>query len=128
MAIFGGRPAVSIPPSGGGGPLWPSSRNVNCGIDQPPGYEGKKHRPLHRAASVWAKRRLAAGTVDSRFSQRTGPANRAVSPTPWPLRAGGIVPNGRNRPVWPRAAGCWRMHRRADLARSRVRGASQVVL
>ena len=72
MAIFGGCPAVSIPPSGGGGPpqrsfagaigtrpsaaakrpLWPSSRSVNCGIDQPPGYEGKKHRPLHRAASV----------------------------------------------------------------------------
>ena len=79
MAIFGGRPAVSIPPSGGGGPpqrafagaigtkgpfaaakrpLWPSSRNVNSGvgvdwgIDQPPSYEGKKHRPLHRAASV----------------------------------------------------------------------------
>ena len=61
-------------------PLWPSSRNVNCGvgvdwgIDQPPSYEGKKHRPLHRAASVWAKRRFAAGTIDSRFSQRTGPA------------------------------------------------------
>ena len=55
-------------------PLWPSSRNVNCGVDQLPGYEGKKHRPLHRAAGVWAKRRLAAGTVDSRFSQRSGPA------------------------------------------------------
>ena len=95
MAIFGARPVVSIPPSGGGGPpqrafagaigtkgpfaaakrpLWPSSRNVNCGVDQPPGYEGKKHRPLHRAASVWAKRRFVAGTIDSRFSQRTGPA------------------------------------------------------
>ena len=95
MAIFGGRPAVSIPPSGGGGlpqrafagaigtpapyaaakrPLWPSSRNVDCGVDQPPGYEGKKHRPLHRAASVWAKRRLTAGTVASRFFQSTGPA------------------------------------------------------
>ena len=53
---FGGCPAVSVPPSGGGGlpqrafagaigtpapyaaakrPLWPSSRNVNCGVDQP---------------------------------------------------------------------------------------------
>ena len=57
-----------------------------------------------------------------------GSGDRAVSPTSWPLRAGGIVPNGRNRPVSPRAAGCWRMHRRADLARSRVRGVSQVVL
>ena len=72
MANFGGRPAVSIPPSGDGSPpqrafagaigthpfdavnrpLWPSTRNVNWGVDQPPGYEGKKHRPQHRAASV----------------------------------------------------------------------------
>ena len=96
MAIFGGRPAVSIPPSGGGGPPQrafagaigtkghspplnaryghPRATSIDWGIDQPPGYEGKKHRPLHRAASVWAKRRFAAGTIDSRFSQRTGPA------------------------------------------------------
>ena len=62
-------------------PLWPSSRNVNCGVDQPPGYEGKKHRPLHRTASVWAKRRLAAGTVASRFSQSTGPATATARDT-----------------------------------------------
>ena len=62
MAIFGGRPAVSIPPSGGGGlpqrafagghryqgpfaaakrPLWRFSRNVNCGVDQPPATKAR---------------------------------------------------------------------------------------
>ena len=60
--------------------------------------------------------------------QGAAPGDRTVSPTPWPLRAGGIVPTGRNRPVSPRAAGYRRPHRRADLARSRVRGVSQVIL
>ena len=81
MAIFGGRPAVSIPPSGGGGPpqrafagaigtkpfaaakrpLWPSSRNVNCGVHQPPCYEGKKHRPLHRQRAYGRRGDLLLG-------------------------------------------------------------------
>ena len=74
-------PSVPVPYAAAKRPLWPSSRNVNCGVDQLPGYEGKKHRPLHRAAGVWGKRTFAAGTVNSRFSQRTGPATATARDT-----------------------------------------------